>query len=475
MEATIHVSSGALFRLAVARWLTTSLMFVSASPLLARDIQVASVDELTSAVSRVLPGDKIIVANGAYINERPLNIACAGTKQHPIEICAQAIGGVEIKGASGFTFSAPAAYVTLSGFKFTHQAGTVTLPEGTHHCRITRNVFELKIARSGSYVVIAGDDHEVDHNTFQNKKTEGKMLEVAGPHGPAMAQRTWIHHNYFYNFENSHRNNSSALHIGNSSRSLSPAHSLVEHNLFVLTRGENEGAICNKSCDNTYRFNTFGHDCTELSLRHGNRCLVYGNFFIGTHGGLRIFGDDHRIFCNYFEHNHPAIQIGNGDGEVPPDKLTSHDRPDRVQIFCNTLIDNDSNVVMIGRKGGLGASSLIFADNIIQGGDRAASIDGPFDRPTWKGNVVWKTRAGDIPSTGYQSKDPGLAASEDDHYRLMPTGAANSQSVCSCRNISAEMDWKEADRWHESGPHELSSTSAQIRRLTLADVGPKAR
>jgi len=422
-----------------------------------------------------LPGDKITVDDGVYINEKQLNIACLGTKQQPIEITAQTVGGVEIKGSTGFTFSGHAAFVVLRGFKLTHQAGTLALPEGTHNCRITRNLFELAIAGSGSYVVVAGDDHEVDHNTFQNKKTEGKMLEVVGPHGSAMAQRTWIHHNYFYKFENSHRNNSSALHIGHSSRSLSPAHSLVEHNLFVKTRGENEGAVCNKSCDNTYRFNTFGEDCTEVSLRHGNRCLVYGNFFIGTHGGLRIFGDDHKIFCNYFEHNRPAIQIGNGDGEVPPAKLTSHDRPDRVQIFCNTLLNNDSNVVMAARKGGLGASNFIVADNIIQGGDRAATIDGPFDRPAWKGNVVWKTRAGDIPSTGYRSVDPELARSDRAQASLMPAGATNSQSVCSCRNISAEMDWKEADRWHESGPHELSSTSAQIRRLTLADVGPKAR
>src|SRR5262249_52558987 len=154
-------------------------------------------------------------------------------------------------------------------------------------------------------------------------------------------------------------------------------HSLVEHNLFVMTRGENEGAICNKSCDNTYRFNTFGKGCTELSLRHGNRCQVYGNFFIGTHGGLRFFRDDHRIYCNYFEHNRPAVQIGNGDGNVPPDKLTSHDRPDGVQFVFNTLVDNESNVVMEHRDGGLGATQLVFANNIIQGGGRALSISGP--------------------------------------------------------------------------------------------------
>ena len=63
----------------------------------------------------------------------------------------------------------------------------MNLPEGTHHCRVTRNVFELKVARSASYMTVSGDDHEIDHNTFQNKKSEGKMLEVIGPGGSAMA------------------------------------------------------------------------------------------------------------------------------------------------------------------------------------------------------------------------------------------------------------------------------------------------
>jgi len=474
IECAFRASSGMFLHPGVALFITVGLILTFASPLLARSVRVASLDELRSALSRAMAGDKIVVADGAYVNGRALNIACIGTKQRPIEISAQSVGGVDIKGSTGFTFSAPAAYVTLSGFKFTHQAGTVTLPEGTHHCRITRNVFELKIARSGSYVVIAGDDHEVDHNTFQNKKTEGKMLEVAGPHGPAMAQRTWIHHNYFYNFENSHRNNSSALHIGHSSRSLSPAHSLVEDNLFVKTRGENEGAICNKSCDNVYRFNTFGRDCTELSLRHGNRCLVYGNSFIGTRGGLRIFGDDHRIFCNYFEHNHPAIQIGNGDGEVPPDKLTSHDRPDRVQIFCNTLIDNDSNLVMIGRKGGLGAAGLIFANNTVQGGDRAVSINGPLHDATWKENVFWKTAAVDIPSGGYRLVDPKLSRSDDREFRAMSSAAAKCRAVCACQDIDVDLDWRKMDRPSAIGEVHPSPESPANRSLTPADVGPAA-
>jgi hypothetical protein len=450
------------------------ILLILAPPLFGREVHVASIPDLRSALANASPGDKIVVSNGEYLNTSPLEIAKAGTKLQPIEVSAQAVGGVEIKGTAGFKFNGSAAYVILRGFKFTHEAGTVHLPEETHHCRVTRNVFELKVARSASYITISGDDHEIDHNTFQNKKSEGKMLEVIGPGGSAMAQRTWIHHNFFYNFENSRRNNSSALHIGSSSRSLSSAHSLVEHNLFVMTRGENEGAICNKSSDNTYRFNTIGEGCTELSLRHGNRCLVYGNFFIRTHGGLRFFGDDHKIFSNYFQQNRPAVQIGNGDGNVPPAKLTSHDRPDRVQFVFNTLVDNDSNVVMIHRKAGLGATNLVFANNIIQSGDRAVIVNGPLAGAKWEGNLVWRTANGDIPSNGYVLIDPQLDSEPDNKFRLKAQSAAIGRAVGSYPDVDVDIDGQPRSARLDVGADQYSHAVLINRILTPTDVGPVA-
>ena len=352
----------------------------------------------------------------------------------------------------------------------------MNLAAGTHHCRVTRNVFELTIARSASYMTVSGDDHEIDHNTFQNKKSEGKMLEVQGPPGREMAERTRIHHNYFYNFENSRRNNSSALHIGHSSRSLSPAHSLVEHNLFIQTRGENEGAICNKSSDNTYRFNTIGEGCTELSLRHGNRCLVYGNFFIGTRGGLRFFGDDHRIFSNYFQNNRPALQIGNGGANVPPAKLTSHDRPDRVQFVFNTLVENQSNVVMLNRHNGLGATQFIFANNVILGGDTAVSINGPLPDATWRGNIVWaaEDEVGDIPSSGYASIDPLLEERADGRFRLQPGSAAIGRGTGSYPYVDVDIDGHRRGAKLDIGADQFSTSTPLNRILAPVNVGPIA-
>jgi poly(beta-D-mannuronate) lyase len=462
--------------LALVRGCLSLLCLIIAPRLWADDILVRSVPALRAAIGKALPGDKIIVADGQYAIEDSIEIAALGTKAAPIEIAAETVGGVELTGSAGFAFSRPAAYVVLRGFRFTHQAGTLILPAGTHHCRVTRNLFELKVTRRGAYMSVAGDDHEIDHNTFQNKNTEGQMFAVQGPRGRAMAQRTWIHHNYFRNFENSRRNNSSALHIGHSSRSLSPAHTVVEYNLFSRTRGENEGAICNKSCDNTYRFNTFAEGCTELSLRHGNRCMVYGNFFIGTRGGLRFFGDDHKIFSNYFERNDPAVQIGNGGANVPPAELTSHDRPDHVQFVFNTLVDNSSNVVMRHRRNGLGATHLVFANNIIQGGGSKVSIDGPLPAAIWQGNIAWNTadKADNTPSIGFDSYDPKLHQDPDGFHRLQPGSRTIGRAVGAYPYVDVDIDGRARGGALDVGAQQFSSDPPANRILTSRDVGPNA-
>src|SRR6185312_4431626 len=296
----------------------------------ASDVKVSSLDELRAAIDSASPGTHIIVTDGIYSPARPIVIAKKGTTRKPIVISAETIGGVEISGTGGFLLASNAAYVTIEGFKFTHATGIEEhgggelIDVGANHCRYTRNIFELTGTSRGYYLMIKGDDTEIDHNSFQNKFTIGQMIIIHGPGTKEMAKRTWIHQNIFTNFPNAHGNNCSAIQVGVSGRSLSPAHSLVENNLFLHCRGENEN-ICNKSCDNVYRFNTFGEGCSELSLRHGNRNIVYANFFLGSEG-IRIFGHDDKIYSNYFEKCVRAIHIGNGEGIIPPAQLTAHDR-----------------------------------------------------------------------------------------------------------------------------------------------------
>jgi poly(beta-D-mannuronate) lyase len=303
-------------------------------------VEVSSLAQLAGAIDKAEPSDRIVVADGRYTSTIAIRIARAGTAEKPIVIEAKTVGGAEIRGEAGFVLERPAAYVVVKGFVFTHKAGSMRIGDGVHHCRVTRNLFELQVDGRGTYLSVFGDDNEIDHNTFRNKKTEGQMVYVQGPGRSEMARRTWVHHNAFLDFERSRRNNSTGLHIGSSYRSMSSAFSVAEYNLFVRNVGENEGAVCNKSCDNVYRYNTIV-DSTELSLRHGHRCQVYGNFLINS-GGVRFFGHDHVIYSNYFERCRPAVSIGNGGATIPPGSLQSHQRPDRVKVVYNTLVNNRS-------------------------------------------------------------------------------------------------------------------------------------
>jgi poly(beta-D-mannuronate) lyase len=341
---------------------------------------------------------------------------------------------------------------------------------GANHCRVTRNLFEC--TGKGAYLTVSGDDNQVDHNTFRNKSTEGQMISVQGPGKSEMAQRTWIHHNYFYNFAPT-SNNCGSIQVGLSGRSLSSAFTIVEFNLFSQTRGENEN-ICNKSCDNIYRYNTFGEGVSELSLRHGNRCEVYGNFFVGSEG-IRFYGDNHKIYNNYFERCNPAISIGNGDGIIPPDKLVMHDRPDSVQVVFNTLINNKVNVIMANRNAGLGATYLSFANNIIQGGGPAVKISGAIVKPVWEGNIIWNSDgAGTIPPEGFISVDPLLKQDSKGVWHIGPGSPATGKSTGSFSFVTSDMDGQTRNGKADTGADQLSPGKITNSILTTDEVGPQA-
>jgi poly(beta-D-mannuronate) lyase len=442
----------------------------------AREVSVHSLNGLRSAVHAAKPGDRIILADGRYTVDSQITISAVGTPDEPIIIAAEHVGGAELSGASGFRLKAPAAYVVIQGFVLTHQAGEVELGEGVHHCRITRNVFELAIPDRGRarYLSVLGDDNEIDHNEFRNKSTEGQMLHVQGPGRRAMAKRTWIHHNHFHDFRPSRRNNSSALHIGHSERSMTSAWTIVEHNLFEHTQGENEGAICNKASVNVYRFNTLGEQSSELSLRHGKRCLVYGNYFLGGNG-LRFFSHDHRIYSNAFTNCRPAITIGNGGATIPPGPLTSHERPERVHIVHNTLVNNHENIRMQGRRRGLGATNIVIANNVIVGGNEAADIDGPMEGVRWKGNILWNNDGGpgDIPVSGYQQIDPQLESEPATFYKLLPSSPALTSARDEFPFVTTDIEGQPCGDKLVAGADQLSEEPA-TPPLTPTAVGPNA-
>jgi poly(beta-D-mannuronate) lyase len=384
--------------------------------LFANTITVSSIAELQSAIDKAKPGDKIIVKNGVYTTTSDITIACIGTKEHPITIAAQDFGKAEITGSGGFNLVSPSAYVVIRDFKFTHAASKARSSSGSRFCRWTNNIFETP--GDGEDLTIAGNDNEVDHNSFQNKNAMGRFLAIRGT-GSQIAERLWIHHNYFKSQKDQGgKNGAETLQFGLSGFSLSSSNSIVEYNLFEDCAGENE-MISVKASAVTLRYNTIRNCPAQFTLRHGNKCQVYGNYFNNT-PGLRIFGDDHIIYSNYFENCNPAITIGNGDGEVADGaQLTAHDRPDRILIALNILVNNKANIVMQGRKNGMGATNVKVASNIIEGGKEAAKIEGPYLNASWSDNIIFQTAgAGDMPEGSFVTKDPKLSKDNAGIFQL---------------------------------------------------------
>ena len=418
------------------------------------EYRVASLAALQERLANLAPGDTVIVARGTYTTADPLVVARAGTATAPIRIAAEAVGAVELAGSHGFRLEAPAAHVVVEGFAFTHRSGRTVIAAGTQHVRFTRNTF--RCAGDGPYLTVAGDDVRIDRNAFRDKATVGNMISVTGS-GSQVARRLRIDYNHFHDFAPTGINGSETLRLGLSGLSMSRGDAVVEHNLFERCRGENE-LISNKSGGNVYRYNTFlDSPGTQLTLRHGNDCVVYGNVFRGT-DGLRIFGDRHRLYGNVFDGNSLGLNLGNGGAEVADGApLTSHDRPDGTTIVFNLLVDNAVHYRMTRRTpAALGATGTVFAYNVLVGGRTAARIEGPNAGAVWTANVLRGTgEDGDFPAAGALRTDPGLERDARGLPRL-PRDGAHGRAARAAYPFIGDID------------------PASVRLLRAAEVGPRS-
>ncbi|TCC98718.1 polysaccharide lyase 6 family protein [Pedobacter hiemivivus] len=438
----------------------------------AKTITVASLAELQKAIDNAVAGDVILLKNGVYTTTDNIVVKSKGTAAKPITIAAETIAGAEINGTGGLSIQNPATYVIIRGFKFTNASGKNEIAAGSSFCQWTRNIFET--VGEGNYLSIIGNDHQVDYNTFQNKNALGKFIGVRGV-GKQIAERLWIHHNYFHNFSKQTGNGAEAVQFGLSGFSLSSSNSVFEYNLFENCEGENE-LLSVKSSAVTIRYNTV-RDCkAQMTLRHGNFDKVYGNYFTKT-PGLRIFGDDHIIYSNYFEDCNVAINIGNGGAEVADGApLTSHDRPDRILIAFNTLVNNKNNISLTPRTPiGLGATSVTIANNLIQGGEDAVSINGPFANPKWEGNVIYKVKGpGSIPEGAYKILDPKLVRNATGTFHLQGANPALNV-VGDYPLITVDMDGQVRKQPLQVGADQISKAPVVARILTPELVGYKAK
>jgi hypothetical protein len=438
-----------------------------------RVISVSSIAQLQAAADRAVPGDRIELADGVYTTSGPIRLRRSGSPGAPVTVAARSVGRAEIRGSAGFVFEGGAAYVTVEGFRLAH-GGTVDIPAGSHHVRLSRNTIQLA-SSTGNWVTVTGDDNEVDHNTFQNKSGSGVFLQISGPGESAMAQRTWVHHNYFFSHTFGGSNGGESIRLGYSFRQLGSARAIVEYNLFERADGDSE-AISVKSADNIVRFNTLRNSRGSIVLRHGNRNLVEGNLMLGNSSGIRFYDNDHVIINNVIQGGSGQIIAGSGTIADDTTGSTAHARPDRVVVAFNTVVGNRTELLQVGQgTDRLGPNNCTFSNNIFVGGGSGGLIRvNEATGATWQGNIVWAGAAGNAPSGGVRVLNPALVTDAGGLRRLVANSPAIGAAVGSYPQVTRDLDLEARSGAKDVGADEFAAGGAQRRPLTTADVGPSA-
>jgi hypothetical protein len=435
-----------------------------------RIVTVSSIAQLQSAANAALPGDRIELTDGTYTVSSPIQLTRSGTATAPVTVAAQHTGAATLTGSAGFQLGT-VAYVGIEGFRLTH-AGGFSIPGSATHIRFTRNLVQIS-GSATNWVTVAGNDAEVDHNTFQHKSTEGVFLQITGAGAADMSQRAHIHHNYFFDHSFTGSNGGESIRLGYSYRQLASAYATVEYNLFEAANGDSE-AISVKSSDNVIRYNTLRDSRGSIVLRHGNRNRVEGNMLLGGESGIRLYENDHVVVNNVIQGGTGQLIIGSGTMIDDTSGGTEHARADRALVAFNTIVG--SGVLLdVGTGDPYGPDDCTFADNIFQGSGSGGAVN--IDEGTnlhWQGNIVWAASGGEMPSGGYRSVNPLLAKDAAGLYRLSSaTSPAIDTATGTFSQVTLDVDGQVRSSLKDVGADEYA-TSGNRRPLTTADVGALA-
>lgn len=486
-------------------------------------------DDLADAVNASASGGVFIVENGTY-HDFEATFEVEATASDPVIIKAETIGGVVLTGESHFVIK-KSAYVTLEGFVFDGQGEeTLVKLEGSNNIRITRNIFELETAESIKWVFIGGvwndnvypfdypsHHNRVDHNVFQNKETPGHYITIDGSFDAIGSEEIYyqsqydrIDHNYFKNNGPRAVNEQESIRIGWSEMSLSSGFTIVEHNLFENCDGDPE-IVSVKSCDNTIRHNTFSRSYGTLSLRHGNRNRVEGNYFFGNDkpigispagsdlytGGIRIYGTDHLIINNYMEGLNGTrwdapITLTLGDAiDGQSSSLSKHFRAERVTIAFNTLVNNSHGIeIGFDNNGNYGndLEDITITNNLLTGSENSLveivdEDNDQGDNITWESNLMYPTGSANLLSGAtLTSFDTDEAVIENPYLEFAPSTNTwrttvttplyeNSLSITS---VNEDIDGQARPLLSNPGADHYSLESIRYPPLTPEDVGPNA-
>lgn len=464
------------------------LTLVLSSYLYCTEYLVTNNSELINAISKAKPGDIIVMKKGTW-NNITIDFQNNGISGNPIILKAEEPGQVILNGKSNLRIAGN--YLVVDGlvFKNGYSSSGQAVVEfrsssglESNYCRLTNtSIIDFNPSDSKTdykWISLYGTRNRVDHCYLRGKNHLGTTLVVWLSNKP---NYHLIDSNYFAYRPVFPENGAETIRVGTSDWSLYDSFTTVEYNYFEECNGETE-IISNKSCGNVYRYNTF-KDCKgTLTLRHGNRCTVEGNYFFcgkkENSGGIRIIGEDHKVINNYIEDSYGSsfksgITIMNG---VPNSPLNRYYQVKRAIVANNTVVNSRFSILIgAGKNSELSLPPLdcILANNIFYSttSPLVSFEDNPINM-LWSGNVFYGASIGmNLPADNFNF-NPLLVKGSDNLFRLSNNSPAIDKSNPSFIYSTKDFDGQKRDI-SDIGADEFSNDPITIKPIGPKDIGPK--
>ncbi|ADV51464.1 Poly(beta-D-mannuronate) lyase [Cellulophaga algicola DSM 14237] len=429
------------------------VVFTSCNPESQKIEMANNVEEFNEMVKNLQPGDSIVLANGIW-KDAELVFEGKGTNENPITLTVEDKGKVILEGASNLQLAGEHLIVSGLVFKngYTPTNAVVSFRKNREEMANNSRLTECVIDNFNNperqvqdyWVTIYGKNNRIDHNHIVGKKNLGVTMIVGLDTKESIQNNHKIDHNYFGPRPTFGNNGGETLRIGTSHTALENSNTLVESNYFDRTNGEHE-IISNKSCQNTFKYNTF-FECTgTLTMRHGNETLVDGNVFIGngkpSTGGVRIINEKQTVINNYHigltgYRFRGAFVMMNGVPNSSPNRyvpVINSKANNNTFINCDHILfgaGNDSERSQAPRTSEF-SGNIIYNDKIKD----IFTIDADISGITFKDNLLGENGETSI-SSGFENAAITLVKNEQGF--LIPTSAKIKNKVTISPNIATK-------------------------------------
>ncbi|TDE44881.1 hypothetical protein E0I26_07000 [Flavobacterium rhamnosiphilum] len=367
------------------------------------EIKVSNATELTEAISKVKPGDRIIMSNGIW-KDTAIEFHANGAIKDSIFLEAETAGKVILSGNSSLKLSGE--YLVAKGLWFKNGYSKFVISFSSKdkiatNSRVTNCAIidynPTTKTEENHWIELWGKNNRFDNNYVAGKNNGGCTLVVWLKGEESHQNYHRIDHNYFGERPPLGSNGGETIRIGTSHNSMFQSNTIVEWNKFEKCNGETE-IVSNKSCNNIFRNNLFLESQGSMVFRHGNDCLVENNVFLGNNqpytGGVRVINEGHTVKNNYFygltgQDFRGSLVLMNG---VPNSPLNRYNQVKNAKVMNNFFYNCSAFQLGAGKdeERSLAPINSTISDNIVYSESDSEAITFFDDRKgiTFKNNII---------------------------------------------------------------------------------------